>query len=664
MKNNVALQQLVQRGLRHHQAGQLPEAKALYQQALGIDPQHPDALNLMGTVLLQLGQPGEAMDRLQRAARRLRDNPGVLGNLAQAYFALGQYEQAREAFRKASRLNPRAVQFQLGMANSLAMQGKFSDAEILLRKQASRFPNEALVWHNLGNVLRDLARPAEALDCYRTALALDPRLVDTRNNLGGALQALLRFEEAEREYRACTALAPDYVVAKCNLASVLIDLGRFKEAEEVLREVIRVAPEMSEAHAFLAAALGHQGRLLEALEFHRKAAALAPDNARAVMALGSALYELGDTTEGLPLLERAVSLAPESWETHFSVAVAKLAVGEFDEGWREFFHRPTRVGFVKRYPDVALASSLASDMTGRHVCLHREQGLGDQLFFLRFARYLKQRGARITYRSTPKIAGMLARVTDLDSVIPDTEPIPEADHVLLVSDLPMVLGCGETCAFKPRSIMRRPRLGPPGAFIKSLPRALKINYPEIPPPLALTPLPDQLRSIREQLAALGPPPYIGLTWLGGVAPEDQRNMAWTLFKRIPLRQLGETLRDLPATYLALQRNPQAGEIAQLSEHLGQAVHDLTTLNEDLEAMLALLALIDDYVGVSNTNMHLRAGVGKTARVLVPCPAEWRWMAAGSSSPWFPGFPIYRQSLRGDWRAALASLKQDLAKTYL
>jgi hypothetical protein len=89
------------------------------------------------------------------------------------------------------------------------------------------------------------------------------------------------------------------------------------------------------------------------------------------------------------------------------------------------------------------------------------------------------------------------------------------------------------------------------------------------------------------------------------------------------------------------------------------VHDLSALNEDLEAMLALLALVDEYVGVSNTNMHLRAGVGRTARVLVPQPPEWRWMAVGEASPWFPGFRVYRQHVDGEWRDALARLSRDL-----
>ena len=103
--------------------------------------------------------------------------------------------------------------------------------------------------------------------------------------------------------------------------------------------------------------------------------------------------------------------------------------------------------------------------------------------------------------------------------------------------------------------------------------------------------------------------------------------------------------------------------SQFAATLGRPVHDLSALNEDLESMLVLLSLIDDYVGVSNTNMHLRAGAGKTARVLVPAPPEWRWMAEGKESPWFPGFSVYRQRYDGSWEGALAELQQDMCRAF-
>jgi hypothetical protein len=39
------------------------------------------------------------------------------------------------------------------------------------------------------------------------------------------------------------------------------------------------------------------------------------------------------------------------------------------------------------------------------------------------------------------------------------------------------------------------------------------------------------------------------------------------------------------------------------------------------------------------------------------------MSSGRTSPWFPGFSIYRQSLHGDWTAALDELRRDLTANH-
>ncbi len=622
---------LLKRGLLHHQAGRPGEAKSFYEQALAINPRHPDALHLLGLAHLQGGDAGRGAELIRAAARLLPKNPLFHANLAAALSQMGDHEGALAEFRRASSLDRGEPQYQVGIANCHAQLGDYAQAERKLRAVTQRYPRHALAWFNLGNAVRDQGRIKEAADLFRRAIAADPQLFEPHVNLGAALLSLGQLDEAEAEYRRAIEFDPHDAQLRCNLASVLIDRGRFAEAEAECRTAVAYAPEFALAHAFLAAAIGHQGRVLEALEHHRKALALDPANPRALMALGSALCEAGMTAEGKPLLDRAVALAPQSWEAHFSLAIANLSLGMLDDGWREFLHRPTRGRFIGLYPDIKLSSALPATLTGKHVCVQREQGLGDQIFFLRFAPLLKARGARITYRPTPKIASMLERVSVIDNVVPEGGALPPADYTLLVSDLPVALDAGDSSA----------------------------RAPLVPSPLALAPLADQLAAVGSRLALLGPPPYIGLTWRGGIAPEEQRAMAWQLFKEIPLAQFGSALRGGGGTLLALQRNPAPGEIDRLAESAGKAVHDMTALNEDLEAMLALLALIDDYVGVSNTNMHLRAGVGKSARVLVPCPPEWRWLAHGEESPWFPGFRIYRQTAAGTWQDALDLLAADL-----
>jgi hypothetical protein len=229
---------------------------------------------------------------------------------------------------------------------------------------------------------------------------------------------------------------------------------------------------------------------------------------------------------------------------------------------------------------------------------------------------------------------------------------------VLVGDLPHLLGKTDSSSYPPPAASR-PAPGAAAHGEMKLPRRLRVFFPEVPPPLALAALPHSLQQVRRTLAELGPPPYLGLSWRAGTAPEQQRGAAWMLYKDAPLERLGSAVRGVNGTLLALQRKPMTGEIDEIASCAGRPVHDVTALNEDLEAMLALLALIDEYVGVSNTNMHLRAGAGRTARVLVPRPTEWRWMSSGDASPWFPGFRIYRQGSDGDWGAAFERLARDL-----
>ena len=75
-------------------------------------------------------------------------------------------------------------------------------------------------------------------------------------------------------------------------------------------------------------------------------------------------------------------------------------------------------------------------------------------------------------------------------------------------------------------------------------------------------------------------------------------------------------------------------------------------------MSALLVALDEYVAVSNTNIHLLAGLGRSAKVLIPFPPEWRWMRRDGESDWFPGFPVYREPVGKGWSEPLARLRAD------
>ena len=102
------------RALALHQRGELAQAGALYRQVLRAEPQHADALHLLGVVAAQVGNPQAAAELMGRALALDPDNPAVLANRGNALEDLGRVEEALAAFERAHALAPRQ-DFLLGM---------------------------------------------------------------------------------------------------------------------------------------------------------------------------------------------------------------------------------------------------------------------------------------------------------------------------------------------------------------------------------------------------------------------------------------------------------------------------------------------------------------------------------------------------------------------
>jgi len=650
-KNAQRAAALLETGLRRMQEGQIVQARLLCEQALKLRPRHPDALHLLGVIALQNGEHAAAIEPLQQAVAIRPDHPEYQANIAYAYVGLKRYQEAIAAFEHAARLAPHDPDIQLGIGNCLALLGRIAEAEAAFRRLVAQHPGYALGWFNLANALKDQKRYEEARELYVRTTQIAPQLADAYCNLGVALHKLARFEEAEHSFRLCLAREPDLVPAYVSLAITLNSLRRHAEAEALCREALAREPGQKTAWPILGHAIAGQRRWHEALQCFERAVEEYPESFDALGDLGNALAHVGRIGEALDALDRASSFPNVSPFVRFFKANTLFSVGRITEGAVEYLGRHARSTFVERHPDKSLASELPRDLQGQEICLLGEQGIGDELFFLRYAPLLKARGGRIRYHGHPKIAGILARGVVLASANPNTGAFAPADHTILVGDLPYLLAQAETSPCRPRAAG--------AASAMPLPWHCRVYWPELPPPLALQPLPERVATVTERLGRLGPPPYTGLTWRAGTGPQEQRGHVWFLFKEIPLERFATALRGVEGTFLSIQRRPQAGESERVATLLGRPVHDLSAANEDLEEMLALLAVLDDYVGVSNTNMHLRAATGKTGKVLVPWPAEWRWMTAGDESPWFPGFRIYRQKLDGDWSEALARLARDL-----
>lgn len=437
----------------------------------------------------------------------------------------------------------------------------------------------AASFHDLGLAYRAEGNNREAEDNYRQAILLQPDYAEAHYNLAVLLQESERSSEARRHYEQAITAKPTYVQALNNLGTVLDEEGDHRSAEASYVKALDVNPNVPEVLSSLGSCLRSQGRYSEAAEKFKK----------------------------------AISIRPIFPAAQWNLGFLELALGQFEEGWANYRYRHSADRKINKFPD----EILPEDLNGRRIRLGREQGLGDELFFLRFCHILRNRGAQLSYQASPAIESLCQRMDSIDFI-----PADEAEEAYSIADLPFLLRC---------------------------------STPQ--PSVKIKPLEDRVNKMTALLTEAGPAPHIGLTYRAGIAESG------SLFKETSIEGIGNAIAGAKGTIINLQRGPQAQEAESLVEYIGRELADFTQYNDDLEDMIALVSLLDDYIGVSNTNMHLRAAVGKPARVLVTHPGEYRWMAEGAQSPWFPDFTLYRQSVDDSWQEAIDRLGADLRASY-
>jgi tetratricopeptide (TPR) repeat protein len=416
-----------------------------------------------------------------------------------------------------------------------------------------------------------------------------------------------RIEEAERAYREILERQPGHAVATHYLALILWQRGDVARAEAGLRASLAADPTVADFHNNLGLLLRDTGRADAAAEAFRSALRIDPGWAEAHSNLGLALEAAGDWDAAIAAHREAVARAPAFAAGRQNLARALLTRGDLGEAWGAYRWRLVARGAASA-PPPERAPRLPASLAGRRLALIAEQGLGDILFFLRFAPALVERGAALAFRGDARLHAMLGRTGLFALGLEDLEaPTRELERIA-IGDLPWELDRDQA---------------PPLRFAADVTRVTRL---------------------REAIAVDRGSPLVALTWRGGLASQGPST---TQVKAIDPKLLGSVLARPGLRWISIQRLPHPGEREALEHALGSPVLDLSAANDDLEEMLALLCLVTGYVGVSNANTHLRAGLGKPMDVLVAHPPEWRW-GLRAASPWFPEARLHRQAASGEW----------------
>ncbi len=413
--------------------------------------------------------------------------------------------------------------------------------------------------------------PGDWLELFERMTAAVRPLVQAKNHL--------RVEARRVVPRELNSSAVDALITR-GVADM--NQGRLEAASASFREAIGAAPNRAEIHNNLGVSLGMQGRLEQAELSLREALRLLPDYAGAHLCLATTLLLMGRLEEAWPHYE---------WRWQ----VQELAPPRFQQPvWR------------------------GEPLVGRTLVLHTEQGLGDALQFIRYARLVQQRGARVVVTCEKSLVRLFQRCTGIDQVVPKGTALPSFDF-------------------------HSPLLSIPGVFRTRL-STIPADVPYLHVDVA------SAAAWRQELAAF-PGFKIGIAWQGSSHHKDNAR------RNIRLENFAPVAALTGVRLYSLQVGPG-------TEQISDAPFRLTPLGErfsDFADSAAAVSALDLVITVDTATAHLAGALGVPVWVALPFAPDWRWLLERAESPWYPSMRLFRQKAWGNWHDVLARLTAEVQK---
>ncbi len=434
-----------------------------------------------------------------------------------------------------------------------------------------------------------------------------------------------RFQEALK-------IDPENPEHYANMALCYIFKGNIDLAIDCMNKAVA----LKEDYRFynnLAVNLRIVGKYDEAIEILEKALSL-KEEAQILANLGAVYGEKKELNKAISCLKRAIELEPDLMQAHLDLASCYQWTGNYKEAWKEYENRFDHFVSLKTHKEVYDKNRKwdgEKDLTNKRLIVYCEQGLGDCINFIRYVKYLKEKGAYVIIHCSPVQEAFIRRLNCADELL-------SKDVILIKQD-----GSGLPEYDYHLSIM-------------SLPYLLKMYEPK--PEVYITPPADRVANFDNYKGLF----KIGIAWAGSPRhPNDlKRSCKLSLFKG---------LHDIPGVKLFslnfgpnVRKSmfcPQEIDLTEGSE--GMRVVDMMEFIKDFDDMAVLVDGLDLIICVDTALLHLAGAMGKKAFGLLPYISDWRWGAESETTPWYKNVRLFRQTIRDDWKNAFERVEEAVKK---
>ncbi len=300
----------VQHGLAAFHDGDEEACTTALQQALIMEPNHPEALKLLADLDVRAERYVEARRKYDQVAEQGGITVEALQALAFCQFKTGEVERAQDTYKQLLTHDPEneLTKHNLSVTENTLRKHPPAPAQVnsnLETAPVNEFLEQADFFQQAGNMEAAFAELERALE-------LDPKNPRLIEALGSGLFQQERFEEARRHFRHLIELQPRNAMAYTRLAMTSYETDRYDEFESALGLAMEIDPELPEMLHFMGKMNLDQERHYDAGRIFGKLVELEPHNVQNLLALAMCLYRGGQTEAAQDTYERALQLEPEN----------------------------------------------------------------------------------------------------------------------------------------------------------------------------------------------------------------------------------------------------------------------------------------------------------------------------------------------------------------
>lgn len=514
-------------------------------------------------------------------------------------------------------------------ANNLFVTKQYDEAIAFYKQAIALNPTSAQLFFNIGQALYYAQHYAQALEAYKKTIRYKSNHHRAYVQMAQIMIDVKQPNDAINPLQQALMLEPNNPEARLILARLYNDKRHFDKAIEIITEGLALEPTHINLTFELANIFNLINRLDEALALYQGLDQRLPNNPSILYNIAFTYKKLGHLDKALPFYNKTLELNPNHSEALFSRGLAYLVIGDFEKGWHGYewrYNRPSQ-GSLRNYDQPRWDGS---DLQGKTILIHAEQGLGDTFQFIRYAKLVKEKNGIVIVAVQQPLVTIIKRCKYID-------------HVISLNDMP------------PHFDVHAP--------IMSLPYILKTTLETIPNEHPYLYADETLTAHWKNQLADDKNFKIGICWQGNDKYATPLLRATVAQKSVHPQEFAPLSKIPGVTLYSLQKTTGTDQLNNIDDDIKIITFDgdFDQTNGRFMDTASVMKNLDLIITVDTSICHLAAGLGINTWVLLPNPADWRWMMDRSDSPWYPTMRLFKQRTPGDWETMIQEVAQELTR---